>query len=72
IQLLKQRDSVGEPIPPPSIRAAGEKLISMAATVNRLSLVPKKELLDDFVEEPLAAVAETEVPQKEAELAVEE
>ncbi|KAF9951119.1 hypothetical protein BGZ72_007285 [Mortierella alpina] len=51
IQLLKQRGNVGEPIPPLNLRTAGEKLIDMAAIVNRLSKAPKKELSDDIAED---------------------
>ncbi|KAF9279003.1 hypothetical protein BGZ68_008200, partial [Mortierella alpina] len=72
IQLLKQRDSVGKPIPPLSIRTAGKKLISMAAAVDRLSLAPKKELSNDPAEEPIAGEAELEASQKGGDLAVEE
>ncbi|KAF9277151.1 hypothetical protein BGZ68_009504, partial [Mortierella alpina] len=43
IQLLRQRGVVGEPIPPLSMRAAGEKLISMVSAVNRLSKVQRRD-----------------------------
>ncbi|KAF9945394.1 hypothetical protein BGZ72_001374 [Mortierella alpina] len=72
IQLLQQRGNVGEPVPPMSIRTAGEKLVGMAATVKRLRNVPKKELLDGHAKEPLAGEVEPEVPCKVAELPVEE
>ncbi|CAO3565079.1 unnamed protein product [Mortierella alpina] len=71
IQLLKQRDSVGEPIPPMSIGAAGRKLTNMAAVVNRLSLVPKAGAQDNLAEKTIEE-AEAEDFQKDAALAVEE
>ncbi|CAO3565071.1 unnamed protein product [Mortierella alpina] len=72
IQLLKQRDSVGEPIPPLSLRGAGKKLMSVAATVNRWSTAPKQKPLDDPADEPISGEAEPEVLQKGVEPAVEE
>ncbi|KAF9968437.1 hypothetical protein BGZ70_003833 [Mortierella alpina] len=72
IQLLKQRGIVGEPIPPLSIRAAGEKLISMAGIVNRLNKMPKRELSDDLAEKPSAGDAEPEVALKGDEVPIEE
>ncbi|KAF9944232.1 hypothetical protein BGZ72_002623, partial [Mortierella alpina] len=72
IQLLQQRGNMGEPIPPMSIRTAGEQLIGMAATVNRLKNMPEKEHLDGQAEEPLAGDAEPDVTWKAAELPVEE
>ncbi|CAO3565078.1 unnamed protein product [Mortierella alpina] len=71
IQLLKQRHSVGEPIPPMGIRGAGKKLISMAAVVNRLSLTPKAGAQDDLAEKTTEEV-EPEDSQKGVALFVEE
>ncbi|KAF9976162.1 Transducin (beta)-like 1 X-linked receptor 1, partial [Mortierella antarctica] len=72
VRLLKQRGSVGEPIPPLSIRGAGKKLMRMAATASRLCIIPKTELLDDFADESSAGEIEPNMPLKEAEQAVEE
>ncbi|KAF9272512.1 hypothetical protein BGZ68_002350 [Mortierella alpina] len=58
IKLLKQRGNVGEPLPPLSFRAVGEKLKTMNAAVDRLKLVPKKELLDELAEEAFGGKAE--------------
>ncbi|KAF9947522.1 hypothetical protein BGZ70_002638, partial [Mortierella alpina] len=71
IQLSKQRDCVGEPIPPTSIRGTGKKLISMAAVVNRLSLAPKTGAQDDLAKKATEE-AEAEDSQKDVALAVEE
>ncbi|CAO3564960.1 unnamed protein product [Mortierella alpina] len=68
IQLLNQRGNVGEPTPSLSIRVAGEKLISIAATVNWWSMAPKQKQSDyDLADEPLLEEIEPEVPQKGAE-----
>ncbi|KAF9283870.1 hypothetical protein BGZ68_005057 [Mortierella alpina] len=72
IQLLKQRGIVGEPTPPLSIPAAGERLISMADTVNRWSKASRKALLEDLAVEPLAGKAEMEVSWKRVQHAIEE
>ncbi|KAF9944264.1 hypothetical protein BGZ72_002586, partial [Mortierella alpina] len=72
IQLLQQRGNVGEPIPPLGIRTAGERLISMAATVNRLGMMSRKERSDDRAEEQFAEEAEPKVSWKDAEVPVEE
>ncbi|CAO3572267.1 unnamed protein product [Mortierella alpina] len=74
IQLMKQRDIAGKPIPPLSMRTAGEKLISMGGVVNRLNILPRKEPLDDLdlAENPSAGEAEAEVALKGDGLTIEE
>jgi len=72
IRLLKQRGSVGDPIPPLSLRGARRKLMSIAATVSRWSAAPKQKLLDDPADEPISGEAEPKVLQKGVEPAVEE
>ncbi|KAF9982478.1 hypothetical protein BGZ75_006129, partial [Mortierella antarctica] len=71
IQLLKQRDVVGVPTSPISIRTVGKKVITMTA-VKWFSKVPKAKLLDDLAKDPFAGEAEPEVPRKGGELAVVE
>ncbi|KAF9571948.1 hypothetical protein EC968_010485 [Mortierella alpina] len=72
IQLLKQRGTKGEPTSPLSVRAVGEKLVCMAATINELKKVPKKGVLKDGTVEPDVGEAEHEVSEKEFELPKEE
>ncbi|KAG0349437.1 hypothetical protein BG005_010972 [Podila minutissima] len=46
VNLLAQRGAVGEPVPPPSIRTTGEKLMSIASTVSRLKMLSKQSVPD--------------------------
>ncbi|KAF9559906.1 hypothetical protein EC968_006410 [Mortierella alpina] len=56
--LLLQRGVVGEPVPPPSMKSASEKLVSMHSTLSRLRILTKQGGSDTPVLQPVQLLEE--------------
>ncbi|KAF9948303.1 hypothetical protein BGZ72_009772 [Mortierella alpina] len=56
--LLSQRGVVGKPVPPPSVKSAGEKLMSVHSALSRLRLLAKQDGSNSPVMQPEQVIEE--------------